>query len=542
MNNDNNVINGAFPNNSTSKQTNGGVCDNCCGTNSTLGNIYSNVLNMNNIGSILEMYQNLNQLASSMIGLTVKWFRALPVKEQQDVLFMTYTLSNVEECPLNINVVLPDGTYNDSQYTYDMMGLEYEVPLEVQIDKSVWATAAGPETMPQRGDIVYIPISNKLYEVVSSTILRGFMEQETGYRVNLTKYKPTVSRREGEALKETIDNYTVSVEELFGKQIDDTIENLVDDKQTSPYNTTSEDKYKKISRSINIINKTVEMKGHIVIKSYYDLKSNYDVAVKYININDVIPKTEHRYFNSWINIPTDKSNEVLLDSIVEDSKDNINTYFILKYKGNIVLNVNDYITISRGNIILSAKIVSLDNGIKIAIDNICLFKIKTMLENWSTLGGYKIKKDSPVNLLSGTFKDYDIISITLYSRKYLEIKYLDQRYLIIFNNQLENNTWNNISVNIGDISNVKVYAYKDDIVKVFENDFVISLNNMVVDSYYIKPSNSYMSNIRLYNIGCYDDNIIEEDIISYFTKNAANGIILDNANIEFNAEYFGEQK
>lgn len=542
MNNDNNVINGAFPNNSTSKKTTTGVCDNCCGTNSTLGNIYSNVLNMNNIGSILEMYENLNQLASSMVGLTVKWFRAIPQKESTDVLFMTYTLSNVEECPLNINVVIPDGTYNDSQYTYDMMGLEYEVPLEVQIDKSVWASAAGPETMPQRGDIVYIPISNKLYEVVSSTILRGFMEQETGYRVNLTKYKPTVSRREGEALKETIDNYTVSVEELFGKQIDDTIKNLVDDKQTSPYNTTSEDKYKKISRSINIINKTVEMKGHIVIKSYYDLKSNYDIAVKYINIDDVIPKTEHRYFNSWINIPTDKSNEVLLDSIVEDSKDNINTYFILKYKGNIVLNVNDYITISRGNIVLYAKIISLDGDIKIAIDNICLFKIKTMLENWNTLGGYKIKKDSPVNLLSGTFKDYDIISITLYSRKYLEIKYLDQRYLIIFNNQLENNTWNNISVNIGDISNVKVYTYKDDIIKVFENDFIISLNNMVVDSYYIKPSNSYMSNIRLYNVGCYDDNIIEEDIISYFTKNAANGIILDNANIEFNAEYFGEQK
>lgn len=542
MNNDNNVINGAFPNNSTSKKTTTGVCDNCYGTNSTLGNIYSNVLNMNNIGSILEMYENLNQLASSMVGLTVKWFRAIPQKESTDVLFMTYTLSNVEECPLNINVVIPDGTYNDSQYTYDMMGLEYEVPLEVQIDKSVWASAAGPETMPQRGDIVYIPISNKLYEVVSSTILRGFMEQETGYRVNLTKYKPTVSRREGEALKETIDNYTVSVEELFGKQIDDTIKNLVDDKQTSPYNTTSEDKYKKISRSINIINKTVEMKGHIVIKSYYDLKSNYDIAVKYINIDDVIPKTEHRYFNSWINIPTDKSNEVLLDSIVEDSKDNINTYFILKYKGNIVLNVNDYITISRGNIVLYAKIISLDGDIKIAIDNICLFKIKTMLENWNTLGGYKIKKDSPVNLLSGTFKDYDIISITLYSRKYLEIKYLDQRYLIIFNNQLENNTWNNISVNIGDISNVKVYTYKDDIIKVFENDFIISLNNMVVDSYYIKPSNSYMSNIRLYNVGCYDDNIIEEDIISYFTKNAANGIILDNANIEFNAEYFGEQK
>lgn len=537
---DNNIINGAFPNTSTSKQSNTGLCESC-NTNSALGNIYKDVLNMNNIGSILEMYQNMNQLVSSMIGLSVKWFRALPVKSQQDVIFMTYNLSNVEECPLDINIVLQDGAYNDSQYTYDMMGLEYEVPLEIQIDKFVWANAAGPETMPQRGDIVYIPISNKLYEVVSSTIIRGFMEQETGYRVNLTKYKPTVSRREGEALRETIDNYTVSVDELFGKQIDDTIKNLTDDKQTSPYNTTSEDKYKKISTSIDIINKNVEMNGHIVIKSFYNLNTESNIAVKYLNISDIIHKEDTRFFNCWLNIPTNIKNEVQIESLTEDSKDLINTYFILKYTGKLKLNINDYITISRGNIILYAKVISIEKEIKIAIDNICLFKIKSVLPNWNTLSGFKIKKDNPINLITGYFKNYNIVEINLYSQKYIEIKYLDQR-IIESINLLENNIWNNISINIGENSNIKIYTYKDSLTKNYENDFIISPENIIVDSYYIKPSNSYMSNIRLYNIGCYEDNIIEEDIISYFTKNASNGIILDNANIEFNAEYFGLQK
>lgn len=539
-NNINNEINGAFPTNSPLTNNNG-----MCSTCSDSKNIYSNILNLNNLKSVVDLYTNLNKVVNDIVGIKVKWFRAIPVKEQQDVLFMTYTLSNVEECPLEINAVLPSGTYNDSQYTYDMMGLEYEVPLELQIDKNTWAQAAGPETMPQRGDIVYIPISNKLYEVVSSTVIRGFMEQETGYRVNLTKYKPTVSRKEGQLLKDTIDNYTVSVEELFGKQIDDTINNLVDDKQTSPYNSTSEDKYKKISRYVNIISNTIEIKGHKTIKSYYDL-SNFNknnIAIEYLNINDTILKDDFRYYNCWFNIKSNNLNEGYIDEINEYNKDSKYTYFKLKYGGNkLNFKINDNIVIYRGNIILYGKILSIDNGLNVCINNLSLFKLRKSVKDWTLINGFKIKKDYKLNLLSGYSNDNKLLSIDIYANKFIELNYNNQLYVIELTNSLNLNTWYNIAINIGNIFNVKLFTYDSDLIKLFDNEIILSTNDITIESYLIENSNSYITNIRLYNTYCYDEQSIENDAISYFVQNAANGIILDNANIEFNSEYFGLQK
>lgn len=539
MNNINNEINGAFPTNSPLTNNNG-----MCSTCSDSKNIYSNILNLNNLKSVVDLYTNLNKVVNDIVGIKVKWFRAIPVKEQQDVLFMTYTLSNVEECPLEINAVLPSGTYNDSQYTYDMMGLEYEIPLELQIDKNTWAQAAGPETMPQRGDIVYIPISNKLYEVVSSTVIRGFMEQETGYRVNLTKYKPTVSRKEGQLLKDTIDNYTVSVEELFGKQIDDTINSLVDDKQTSPYNSTSEDKYKKISRYVDIVSNTIEIKGHKTIKSYYNLEknTNNNIAIKY-NVSDDIKETDPRYYSCWFNIKKNTNTEFNVININEINKDNKFTYYLITYKGKSDFNINDNIILYRGNIILYAKIIDNNNGIKVSINNVSLFKINKSMNNWTSLQGFKIKKDNLINLLTGIDTNNNkLLSINICAQNYIEVMYNNQLYIIPILNILKENVWYNIVLNIENILNVKIFSYDNDLVKLFDNEIIIYKPDLYIDNYLINQSNTLLTNIRLYNTKCYDDSIIENDIISYFVKNASLGIILDNANLEFNSIYYGEQK
>jgi len=113
------------------------------------------VFDINSMLSAAQEYSVLNNALNKLIGYEVVWFRAVPQQRSQDVIFQEYTLSNVEDTPLCIKVVLPNGDFPDSKYNYDLMGLEYEVPLEVHIDKGYWEEMVGYGTAPQKKDIVY---------------------------------------------------------------------------------------------------------------------------------------------------------------------------------------------------------------------------------------------------------------------------------------------------------------------------------------------------------------------------------------------------
>ena len=281
------------------------------------------VFNVNNIVTAAQSYLALNYVANEMFGYETKWFRAVPQQRSKDVIFQEYTLSNVEECPLAIKAVIGSNMPPDSAYNFDLMGLEYQVPFEVQIDKKYWESIAGFGTAPQKRDIVYFVMANKLYEVESCYLLRGFMEQETTWKCNLKKYQPTVSRREKDALKETIDIYTVSVEEIFGQAVKNEVKKLVDDQQMSAFNATSQDKYKSFDTTLNTITTPFEIYGTMIAQSFYDLQTpTWFNAVTY-NTTDTISTTSDRSILAWIqpqNVSSNKEyNVTSITSIILDS-------------------------------------------------------------------------------------------------------------------------------------------------------------------------------------------------------------------------------
>ena len=144
----------------------------------------------------------INAAAAETAGIDVLWFRATPDKRSQDVVFQSYTLYGVNDCPLEFKAVYTDTGYDDAAITYNIMGLEYSVPLTLEIAVQTWKTATSDDgTIPQRGDIVFIPTSRKLVEVVSMTPIKAIGAQLTSYKVNCSVYKPTRSRLVGENLK-----------------------------------------------------------------------------------------------------------------------------------------------------------------------------------------------------------------------------------------------------------------------------------------------------------------------------------------------------
>ena len=156
---DNQIPNAALPNENYQKA---GI--QICDVNSTF--------NVNSVLSAVQSYTALNYIVNKLTGMDVKWFRAIPQQRAKDVIFQEYTLSNVEETPLCVKVVLPSGNFPDSKYNYDLMGLEFEILLEIHIDKRYWEDIAGMGTAPQKKDIVYFTTPNKLYQVESAYLFR----------------------------------------------------------------------------------------------------------------------------------------------------------------------------------------------------------------------------------------------------------------------------------------------------------------------------------------------------------------------------------
>jgi len=94
------------------------------------------VLDYNEIAaSYAAMVKALNSTATELVGLDAIWFRALPYKNSEDVVFQEYTLTQVD-CGTPIKVVASNTDWNAGNFKVDLFGISYEAPLSVDIDVS----------------------------------------------------------------------------------------------------------------------------------------------------------------------------------------------------------------------------------------------------------------------------------------------------------------------------------------------------------------------------------------------------------------------
>lgn len=246
-------------------------------------------MNSLSLQEITSKYANttlskLNEAALEKYGVDVMWFRSIPQKRSTDVIFQTYTLHNVEECPLNIKVMYSDSSYDDAALTFAFNGIEYKPSLTLEIPVNSWKKATDYDgSIPQKLDIVFVPQTKKLWQVATMTPVSSMGGQVTSYKMMMETYAPMASRLVTGKLEESIDNHTVSVDKLFGKAISDVMEDLTDDKQLSQFSSTIKDEYKDVTRTpskhvilepdeiTNIISGNIEVDGHIAARSYYNM-------------------------------------------------------------------------------------------------------------------------------------------------------------------------------------------------------------------------------------------------------------------------------
>jgi len=539
------TISGAFP--ASSAQNTGALQVN-------IPSDANSIFNPNFALAALQTYNSLNSVANQMFGIEARWFRAIPQQRSKDVIFQEYTLSCVEDTPICVKVLIGPNGFPDSKYQFDLMGLEYEVPTQIEIDKKYWETTVGFGTAPQKKDIVYLPMPNKLYQVESSYLKRGFMEQETTWIVNLRKYQQEASRREGDLLKQTIDTYTVGEAEIFGDAIQANIDKIVDKKQMSPFNSTTRDQFKSLNPETRIINYNLDVQGVIVAQSIYDTKpSTHYHAVDYINSSDYISKSDDRSVTSWI-MPRTLTKEYDVVSITKDSSVIGANYVIKIASSQKRFSIDDTFTIYRpGALNFYAKVID-DNHFNTGryyckIDNDVIAYLDSVNSSWSTMKNYKMKAQDPISLIDGDNDANYGFKAMVCANQYIKILYGSQEYVIAMNTKLLDDNWYGIIVNVGNTwgqfnANVwkpSVSGNGDKLTKIFSKTVSFSPEEVVIDQYHVNRSDSYTTNIRLFKT------TIEEEkqpleLLSYFSKDADQALILDNADLRFTAPYISKQR
>ena len=502
-----------------------------------------NIQQMNLVNSILgyvEYLQNVNQSASNMVGIDLLYFRAVPHENGESLIFQEYTLLDVE-CQKQIKGVVKNPEYANG-FEVDLFGVKYDSPLQIQFDLKTWNSVFGEGTMPQKDDIVYVPVLNRLFEVNASTPIYTFANQLTAYQADMTKYSPKAYRAENEELIETLKDTTVSTIDLFGQDISDQIKDITDNKDFSPYNSTSNegDWYKEVEWSCIVDDKLV-IDGFDISNGYYDMRlSDKSPIVRYKNSSDYLsPDSEkpYRFFSCWFKFCEGskiKQHEVKEFKLY--NKVNRMSQFAFYCSGNY--SIGQQVIISRGSILrlpgtIIEKLESKGYYL-VEISTSEVLKVNKKITNW-TSSGLKIESsDGTIFLLGGN----SAFSISIEGRKILKVQIgsLTKTYSI---NSVLGNSWYGIAMNIGSSSSGLIIDSNTDIIEKFDLG-KISVEEEI-ESYQIDPSNCQLAHIHLYE---FEKPITNEfkminDLLSEHSNNASRAIINDKPEIRNTMPYIG---
>lgn len=493
---------------------------------------------------------SLNDAVVDIIGVDVLWFRAKPDKANQDVIFQNYTLYGVEDCPLKIKAIYSDNNYDDAAITFQIMGLSYAVPLSLELSLNRWKEATGNDgTIPQEKDIVFIPISRKLMQVTSMTPVKKLGAQLTSWKVNLSIYTPTRSRIVGENLKESIINTTTNLDERFGKEIKETIADIIDDNQLSLYTSTNVDKNKEIPPTVTeesgmfdirtIVMEDLIVDGHTFARNFYDLSKANGIAVKYKK-TDSFTRSDSRCLSCWV-CPIDSNQESVIRNIkgdvtidlIDGDKDfaYINTSIGSKFK------VGDNVVFKRGKIILPGKVVDKD---RIQVNRQQVKKLSRTNEKWYEMTGFVVTFDNMINLMSS-----ENFEININDRNVISIRTNTSSVVITLENELTPYSWYGIYINLlGDTFGIDIYKSNGKLERIESRR---DIKNLIYDSVncgdlFINGSSSYLTNIRFYNVSNIDIDKQILDLVSYNARNDSHAIVNDSADTYINKPYLGKQR
>lgn len=257
-----------------------------------------------NISKGIGLYQDLSNMVNSTFGLMVNYFRVTPQARSKDVVFKEWTIFQMaaEKC---MKVLVPNNEFPDSKLNFNQFGIDFEQPFEVHIDRGYWESFFGKATMPQKRDVLYFQLINRMYEVQSSYVYRDFMQQPLYFKVMLVKYQPKADTMIPDDTASLIDGLTISTEELFGEDMKSEIEKITKPQQYVTITIYNDPIREKVLRALPIADANIYNDWTLVAANYYQMTKPF-VQVDGVNAEAVKYRvkakqgpTDSRAFTCW---------------------------------------------------------------------------------------------------------------------------------------------------------------------------------------------------------------------------------------------------
>jgi hypothetical protein len=515
------------------------------------------------VNAAVVLYKELSYKINQMFGHDVMYARANPLYNGRDFTLHEWTLYDVDD-PCCVKVLVPGNEFPDSKIAFNPMGLDFEMPFEVHIVKEYYESIFGVGTGPQKRDIIYFPLTNRIYEIESSYLWRDIMQREVYWKVSLKKYQPKSNRYEPQDLREKFDEITWDAEERFGEEVrQEEIKITNPDQYDQKIGSRDYDPVRLTINEDLVISQTILQNYSIYLsESQYDLRSIFDIntlsnAVTYRE-KSIFPKDENeeRSLMGWFQE---------MKSRVVIPKDPVKGQLILNGL-NLVFNISaqnrdyepgDIIKITRFNgLSLYGKFISKTsniNGLTIVIElkSEVIDFLNAHYSGWaspSTTSGYIAEKSSETVLLDGWDESNNTgWKFSLYASRYFAFKDPVKEYIFPIPNNVIEGSWYAFFLNVNNYYNqisLDVWIRKWNESEVtpqqttdLENIYSKAMVTLPADrtasvgnyNYRLPASNLLYTNIRLFNKT--ETDLAKQMIILNQTivQDAQFAIIIDNA-------------
>lgn len=232
------------------------------------------------VNSSNQLNIGMSYQANLMFGHEVVYFRALPDLTSGDFVFKEWTIQNVNDRKC-IKVMVPNNEFPDNKPKFNEFGFDFEQPFEVHIDNSYFQLIFGINAKPRVRDFMYIPIMDRMFEVKSSYVFKGFMLEPIYWKLSLVKYKPSVDMVIDQKHQNIIDDLITSAETLFKPMVESEIANTSLHQQFDTSTTRKDPVRHSISNEMKIkpFNRTFMYNN--LIDRYYDASQIDDTTSVY---------------------------------------------------------------------------------------------------------------------------------------------------------------------------------------------------------------------------------------------------------------------
>jgi hypothetical protein len=518
------------------------------------------------VNPAVVLYKELSSTINKMFGQDVMYARAVPMNIGKDVFLHEWTLYDVDD-PCCVKVLVPNNEFPDSKLNFNPFGIDFEIPFEVHIVKDYFEEIFGVGIAPQKRDIIYFPLTNRIYEIESSYLWRDIMQKEVYWKVSIKKYQPKSNVYQPDDLREQFDLITTSAEKEFGEEVN--VEKLKITKPQQYGNTVASLNYDPIRLSLddNLIISQLSLKNYsnILSESQYDLRSIFvpgaqTTAVTYrADVSFTEAVTESRSLYAWfkdikpkITLPKDPIKGSISKGVPGATTTPLTISIAPKrnYTIDTTLKITRFNGLSLyGQFVSSTPIVG---GFTIVIDvrNEIISYLDVHYPNWaspSINSGYHLEPTYEKILMDG----YDVATATgwklsTFASRYFVFKSTYEDVIFILQNNLAEDSWYayffNVSNEYAQLSlDLWIRKWNDtspappqttDLENIYSKSVITTVGDrtpQVERKYLLPASNTVCTNIRL--LSATENDLPKQMILLNQTilQDAQYAIIVDNA-------------